>query len=76
MPVHGTEFGPSVVPVASGYLPRRLLLLFSYFEVTIIYTHIYKDIENFVPLHPCAPMLPTATSQGPGALFRHATTTW
>jgi hypothetical protein len=59
--VCGTEVGLATMPVALGYLPRHLLLLFPSFGKTIMYiftythTHI-RILENFMPLHPYAHM--------------------
>jgi hypothetical protein len=71
------KLGPTTAPVASCYpshlLLLLLLLLFPFGAAVIfIFTHIYKDIEKFVPLGPCAPASNTSTSWGPKAQFRHA----
>jgi hypothetical protein len=92
IPVRGTEHGPAVMPVALGCLPHHPWLLFSHFGAATMYkftyvfsrhvmyifthTHIYKDIQKFVPLHPCSSTSPTTMSRGSRAQFRHATPPW
>jgi hypothetical protein len=68
--VRGTELGPITMPVALGHPPCRLSFYFLLpLEMDVIY--IYKDDGKLVPLHPLAPVSPTAMSRGPGAQVRH-----
>jgi hypothetical protein len=60
-------------PVASCYSSRLLLLFLLFFAFGAVVIYIYKDIGNFVPLHPCVLASPTTTSWGTRAHFRQAT---
>jgi hypothetical protein len=61
--------------MALGHLTHRLsaflfllpLGMVVIYILTYIYIYIYKDIGKLVPLHPSAPVSPTAMSQCPEA---------
>jgi hypothetical protein len=55
--VPGTELGPTVVPMASGYPAYHFFLCFVFWgSYNIdIHTHTHTHIGKLVPLHPCDP---------------------